>query len=106
MALGVDAIGIQERLAYTLILRMSMTALLLRPRRFTLSACAIVLCNYVIDRLDGAVQDGEFHCAFLAPKLVEAIVLGHQPAMLTAARLKMADLPTEWVRQAELHLAS
>ena len=43
---------------------------------------------------------------FLAPKLVEAIVLGHQPAMLSAARLKMADLPTEWARQAELHLAS
>lgn len=38
--------------------------------------------------------------AFLAPDIVEAILDGHQPPELTAARLKrMRDLPLDWVRQ-------
>ncbi len=40
--------------------------------------------------------------AFLAPDIVEAIVAGHQPIELTAARLKrVRDLPVSWVEQHE-----
>ncbi|MEX1303679.1 MAG: recombinase family protein [Rhodovibrionaceae bacterium] len=38
--------------------------------------------------------------AFLAPDILEAILDGHQPPELTAARLKrMRDLPLEWPKQ-------
>lgn len=39
---------------------------------------------------------------FLAPKLIEDILAGNQPAMLSAAKLKAADLPVEWNRQLRL----
>ncbi|MHA1537450.1 MAG: hypothetical protein ACTSUD_07835 [Alphaproteobacteria bacterium] len=38
--------------------------------------------------------------AFLAPDIVEAILDGHQPTELTAARLKrVRDLPVSWLEQ-------
>lgn len=39
---------------------------------------------------------------FLAPQLLEEILAGTQPAMLSAARMKAADLPAEWNRQLRL----
>ena len=41
--------------------------------------------------------------ALLAPDIVEAIVAGHQPVGLTAARLKrVRDLPVSWAEQRKL----
>ena len=41
--------------------------------------------------------------AFLAPDIVEAILDGRQPVVLTAARLKrVRDLPVSWVEQRRL----
>ncbi|MEO7861537.1 MAG: hypothetical protein ABIU05_14075, partial [Nitrospirales bacterium] len=39
-------------------------------------------------------------CAFLAPQIIAAILLGHQPPPLTLARL-CQNLPLGWARQAE-----
>ena len=36
---------------------------------------------------------------FLAPKLVEAILAGTQPASINAASLRTADLPIAWDEQ-------
>jgi hypothetical protein len=56
--------------------------------------------RYGIDRTD--IGRAIPH-AFLAPDIVEAIIEGHQPTELTAARLKrVRDLPVSWVEQRRL----
>ena len=40
--------------------------------------------------------------AFLSPQLVEAILQGRQPILLTATRLTDLDLPLDWAEQHRL----
>ena len=40
--------------------------------------------------------------AFLSPRLVDAILQGHQPVELTATRLSEFGLPLDWVEQHKL----
>ena len=56
--------------------------------------------SYDVDRTD--VGRG-ISLAFLAPDIVEAIVVGRQPVELTAARLKrVRDMPVSWAEQRKL----
>ncbi len=56
--------------------------------------------SYDVDRTD--VGRG-ISLAFLAPDIVEAIVAGHQPVGLTAARLRrVRDLPVSWTEQRQI----
>ena len=55
--------------------------------------------NHGVERTDAGRY---IKFAFLAPDIVEAILLGHQPRDLTLRRLKrLGNLPMSWARQRE-----